>query len=255
MVNPTAPVQKITFDLSDVEPAQTRLKEISYQKALELRILGGLEGFSRRADVLVFAGMHAFVSAVNAAFNDHRPLTLSPDHFWLLIAQGFAIHIRENAETLRHQIVAHEGKQKIEIVRGDIQKGQLDAPWHEVIAEFSQSAREYLVTDIYSLLTPKFSTTTPIETTAFEVALLDTVQGYFDLLFSLCGIPSITLEGSPDDWRMLQERARKLALRADACVAGCRYLRADCKHSGFADLTRLHPGNLARLEPNCCGAD
>src|SRR6476619_3914205 len=102
MVNPTTPIQKITFDVSDVEPAQTLLEEISYRKALERRLFGPLEGFSKLADVLVPARIHAFVAAVHAAFNDHRPLILSPDHFWLLISQGFAIHVRENAETLRH---------------------------------------------------------------------------------------------------------------------------------------------------------
>src|SRR6185295_14083110 len=80
----------------------------------------------------------------------------------------------------------------------------------EVVADFSRQIQSHLTSDIYDLLTPQFSTTGATEKTAFEIVLMDAVQEYFELWFTLCGIPSITLEGSPDDWHNLQERTRKL---------------------------------------------
>ncbi len=206
----TTPIQKITFTVSDVEPAEKLLSEMPFPKALELRLRCKVEGCSNNILSVVPHGGHEFVGAAYLAFNDHRPLVISPDHIWLLICQGFAIHVHENAEALRHQFVAHDGKQEINIMRKDIHKGQADAPWDDVIAQFSHRVQSFILTDLYQTLTPKFSTTTPTDTTAFEVAFLDAVQEYFSLSMTLCGIPSITLEGSPEDWRNLRENMRKL---------------------------------------------
>lgn len=47
---------------------------------------------------------------------------------------------------------------------------------------------------------------------AFTIAAMDTFSPFFDFeLFSVCGIPSITLTGTPDDWRRLRARFRVLA--------------------------------------------
>ncbi len=206
----TSPVQKMTFALSDVQPARFRLPEVPYLKGVGNRLRGPVEGCSKRSGSLVSTDSHAFVATVHAAFNDHRPLILSPDHFWLLICQGFATHVRAHAESLRDLLVHHEGTKELSIVRPDIAKGQPDAPWDEAVADFAGLIRQNLTSEFHMLLTPRFSTTTPIETTAFEIVLMDSVQDYFDYGMSLCGIPSITLEGSPDDWRTLQEHTRTM---------------------------------------------
>jgi hypothetical protein len=44
---------------------------------------------------------HPLLEAVHVAFSQHRPLSLSPDAIWLVIAQGFGHHVAENAEILR----------------------------------------------------------------------------------------------------------------------------------------------------------
>ncbi len=49
------------------------------------------------------------------------------------------------------------------------------------------------------------STSTVTTQAAMEIALLDVVQKYFDYtLMTLCGIPSITLLGTVDDWKNLK---------------------------------------------------
>jgi hypothetical protein len=47
---------------------------------------------------------HPLIDAVQTAFSQHYPLTISPDAIWLVIAQGFSHHIAENAEALRHRV-------------------------------------------------------------------------------------------------------------------------------------------------------
>src|SRR5579883_2961563 len=49
--------------------------------------------------------MHAFASAAHDAFYQHYPLIIRPDDIWFCIAQGFATHLKLNAEALRSRMV------------------------------------------------------------------------------------------------------------------------------------------------------
>ena len=57
-----------------------------------------------------------FVQSIHMAYQYHHPLALSPDIIWLAIMQGFAIHVKENSEQLRKQIVDFDGKKEITVV-------------------------------------------------------------------------------------------------------------------------------------------
>lgn len=153
---------------------------------------------------------HPFAEAVYHAFFDHHPLMISPDAVWFCLAQGFAQHIARNAERLRHRFVRHEGKAQLIVERRDFVLGQ-DNPWPEVFTTFSDQIAEH-VGKLRDLVVADFSTTGPIERAASEVALMDAFQPYFEyeVLFG-CGIPSITLTGTPDDWRSVRCRAAMLA--------------------------------------------
>merc|ERR1719453_856983 len=61
---------------------------------------------------------NGFIAAVTAAFANHYPLALKPNHLWLLILQGVAKHVEHNAETVRKRWVSHEGKKEL-LVRRD----------------------------------------------------------------------------------------------------------------------------------------
>ena len=51
-----------------------------------------------------------FVATLHRAFINHLPITLRPDDIWLVILQGLAMHIRENADKLRSLILKNPGK-------------------------------------------------------------------------------------------------------------------------------------------------
>ncbi len=128
---------------------------------------------------------------------------------WLLVAQGLANHVNANAEELRPKFVEHSGKVPIEVQRDDFIKGSPENPWPEVFGEFSSRIREHVGATTHDLLLPNFSTTGATERAAAEVILLDAMQSYFSYEFAtLCGIPQIVLEGTPEDWAMLAERTR-----------------------------------------------
>jgi len=57
--------------------------------------------------------VNQFISTVHTSFASHFPLFLSPDVFWICITQGFASHVSNNSERLRHVFVSHDKKRKL----------------------------------------------------------------------------------------------------------------------------------------------
>ena len=127
----------------------------------------------------------------------HRPIVLSPDMIWLLIAQGFAIHVNEHAEEMRNHFVSHEGKKKLVVRRDGFIKGSLENPWENVFDEFSTHIRREIGKTNHELIVSQFSTTGVIEKAVNEVVLMDSMKAYFKyIVYTRCGIPEVRLEGT-----------------------------------------------------------
>jgi hypothetical protein len=218
-----AAMNKVTttsFLVSDVAPATTPLEEVPYKEAVDALLRTSdhsrhscpVEACSRYHGKLI-AGVpfHPVVAAAHRAFMDHRPLCLSPDVIWLMICQGVANHINANAEELRPRIVRHGGKISIHVRLDDFVKGSPENPWAEAIEEFTGKVQEHLGT-AFDLFQPTFTTTGPVERAAAGVVLLDAMRSYFTYdMETLCGIPAITLEGTPEDWQTIADRAEQFA--------------------------------------------
>jgi hypothetical protein len=62
---------------------------------------GGRSAHAPGERMLAQGHNHGFIAAVTAAFKDHYPLALRPQHFWLMVAQGVATHVDLHAEAVR----------------------------------------------------------------------------------------------------------------------------------------------------------
>jgi hypothetical protein len=152
--------------------------------------------------------LHPLLQAIHLAFSQHRPLILSPDGIWLAIVQGFGHHVHENAEALRDRVVSHEGKKDLVVEAASLAVEH----WPLFTAQFSAAIRGNSNEVLYETLMCRFSTTTPSIQTAMEIALMDVYERYFNyILVCVCGIPKITLQGTPADWRRMRERIEVLA--------------------------------------------
>jgi Domain of unknown function (DUF4419) len=206
-----------TIECDDVDKATTLLDEVSYQASIETIVKDKIESCSKgkRNKNLVASKLNPFVFAVHTAYEQHRPLTISPDMIWLLICQGFTKHVDYHAEELRNKFVQFSGKRKITIATESISmsfhKGNPDNPWELMFPAFTDSINRYVGNDLSKLIISNFSTTTPTDKAAFEVTLMDAMSNYFEYeMTTKCGIPQIYLEGSLNDWEKIKKGIQKL---------------------------------------------
>jgi hypothetical protein len=151
---------------------------------------------------------HSLIEAVQIAFSQHRPLVLSPDCLWLVIAEGFGHHVREHAEAFRGRLVRHQGKLDLrEYIYGESPKD-----FEYGVAGLSEQIRRESDPVVHETLICDFSTTTTESRIASQVALMDTYSSYFKYeLFCVCGIPRITVTGTVADWQKMRDRIEVLA--------------------------------------------
>lgn len=166
---------------------------------------------SFREDSIFHLGQDEAYTTFTYAFANHCSLVLSPDIIWMLICQGFAAHVDAYHEELRQSIVSHEGKKELEI---ESEKDLLaeDADWQAVISGFTQEMDRYVKEDLVNTITADFSTTSLTARIASQMTLMGALREFFTYkdIYVSCGIPSITLEGTPDDWRNVLEKTMKL---------------------------------------------
>ncbi|WP_437312007.1 DUF4419 domain-containing protein [Sorangium sp. So ce388] len=205
----------ITFEVSPVQRAHRGLVDVyveTGENARPLVLLGRpVEAWGSNPPRCFRARQHGLLAAVDTAFRLHYPLALTPDAVWLAIAQGFAAHVKANAERLRGKFVRHEGQAELRVRRDDFVKGSPENPWPEVFSSFSEQVAAHIGRQ-RDLVVCDFSTTGPCERAASEIVLLDAVSSYFKYSFeTACGIPSITLEGTVEDYRRIRRRVQALS--------------------------------------------
>lgn len=153
----------------------------------------------------------AFFQSVLTAYANHLSITLSPDMIWLLISQGFSRYVDAHSEQLRPLIVDHSDKIKLEI-ESDKELLSDEADWPTIISIFTSEISKYTKNDIAQTITSDFSTTTSPERIASQITLMEIVKSYFEytVFYVACGIPSITLNGTPEDWNRVLEKTLEL---------------------------------------------
>ncbi|MET8152709.1 DUF4419 domain-containing protein [Actinoplanes sp. NPDC049668] len=207
----------VSFPVDDVVP----VVEVLPTRPLGELFAGALTvGGDPARPVLAPDGVDPLLSAVGRAFAEHRPLVLSPDAVWLTIARGVAQHVHLHAEELRPRLVSHADRKRLEVDHLGPMPADAES-WRGFVNSFGKLlAHEVADAGLFAC---DFSTSTDVERVAGQIVLLDVYSPYFSLwLTCVCGIPSITLTGTVDDWRRIRERVD--ALPAFGLERWCRSL-------------------------------
>ncbi len=172
-----------------------------------------IEKTSPLPDSLVGFGEHPFLTGILQAYKDHRPFVISPDIIWLLISQGFARHISNNAEEFRKDIVNFENKKDLVVRSMNIRLGDPKSNWEELFPQFVQQINDYTGKELTDILTADFTTTTPVSKIVSGITVMETVKAYFNykVIIISCGIPRITIEGTIADWEKILEKTKYIS--------------------------------------------
>lgn len=201
----------ITFQVANVEPADSLLKTDNAHKIFESKI--GKEIIYmpvEHQDSLVYAHGNVFIQTLHRAFDEHRPLMLSPDIIWLTICQGVAIHINENIDSLEEVIFKKQKPQEL-VVRNDSLLVD-NAQWAEVLSLLQNDVEMYMEKEYGDFFVPQFSTTTRATTTVYRITALHSFKEVFTYISeSGCGIPSISLTGTRNDWVRIYDKLKYLS--------------------------------------------
>ena len=104
----------------------------------------------------------------------------------------------------------HQGKKTLSVRRDAFRRGDPSNDWPGVFGELSDQIAQHIGGQ-RNLVVANFSTTGPIERAASDVVLMAAMQQYFAYrAMTLCGIPRVTLLGTPADWAAIEDRVRVL---------------------------------------------
>jgi len=167
---------------------------------------------SKRCDAdKCYPAPSGLVSTIVAAYNSHHELVLRPDDVWQAVLTQLSFYIQANAEELRDRFVNFEGKKQLTVyANGTLFTANFGAMAQDIVD--SQIAQSIKDPSVASWLLPSFTTTTTTDRVVASVSVMATMQEYFAYRFHLCcGIPKVTLHGTPHDWRQLRTKIDRLS--------------------------------------------
>jgi hypothetical protein len=166
--------------------------------------------FSDISSKAIYPADNGFVRAAITAYNQHHHLILRPEDIWFSILTQFSLYVNANSEILRSTFVSHEGKKELVLVTvGTIHTFDWSVFATQMTKLLSQNIND---PDLRAWILPSFSTTTPTDTVTASIIMMGTLQKYFEYCcMMMCGIPTVTLLGTKEDWQNILSRLPKLA--------------------------------------------
>ncbi|KAG4284509.1 hypothetical protein FPRO06_08888 [Fusarium proliferatum] len=165
--------------------------------------------FDSETDII--SATNGFVLGALKAYSKHHHLILRPDDIWLAILTQLSFFINRNADTLRDVFVAHDKKKRLTVISPEMLKKQDMGAMAKVLAQgMGQNMKDK---SLHKWIVPDFTTTTDTDVVAASVVMAGAFRSYFNYRFSYyCGMPSITLLGTKEDWSNLRTRLDGLAM-------------------------------------------
>ncbi|PVF95609.1 hypothetical protein CPB86DRAFT_710916, partial [Serendipita vermifera] len=165
-----------------------------------------------------------FVNTVVQAYSRHHHLIIRPDDIWISILSQVNFYVNANAEDLRSKFVAHEGKKEIHI---EVTGTRYTVDFGQIAEQFGARLKENILDpSLHEWIIPNYTTTTPNDKVICSVMMMATLKAYFDYSCSIdCGIPSITLQGTKEDYLSIYQRLDKLEEFGPEPTAFARLLR------------------------------
>ncbi len=146
-----------------------------------------------------------FINAILYAYNNHISLKLDPGDINIILSLNVADYITNNAEQLRSKFVDHEGQKELEVLINTETLEKID--YENFITRINEMISENVKLDLTNVLKPEYTTTTDVYVTTVGAIMMSAYKEYFCYTGStLCGIKSVILNGTLEDWEKLNTK-------------------------------------------------
>ncbi len=160
------------------------------------------------------AASSLFLNTVHYCFTNHHPLGIRPEALMWMVLHEIGICVRQNPETYRYLFTDSAEKKLIDVQVNDIDIAQFDQAeaWATGIGLLHKGLESQMPSDLLKFMLPEISTHDLASQTASIVAVLDAASPFYDMLMRVCcGIPSIRLFGTPEDYDNILSACTKLS--------------------------------------------
>ncbi|KAJ9088201.1 hypothetical protein DSO57_1025463 [Entomophthora muscae] len=162
---------------------------------------------------------NGLAEAIHLAYDRHHGLTLRPDHVFIAVLQGLAIHVNMDPEKHKQVLglsrLAKGQKGKIEVY-GNFTLGNRNSDWQGVFPVFQAKIHTKLRRGVSQLISQRFTTSSRLSQAVAAMTVMDTFKAYFEFSISIMfGIPEIALLGTPQDWALLRTSSKQLLSKFD----------------------------------------
>ncbi|KAM9966224.1 hypothetical protein ACTFIR_006419 [Dictyostelium discoideum] len=156
-----------------------------------------------------YIGINSFIVSAIKAYSHHHHLVIRVDDIWMAILNQFSIYVNSNAERLREKLVDFNGKKTLTVISN---VPILSAPLDQLTIHMAENIKSNIIDpSIRDWIVGDFSTTTENDRVVYSASLMSTFKSYFDYRYmTFCGLPSVTLQGSTEDWLNLKQRIERL---------------------------------------------
>lgn len=153
--------------------------------------------------------INGFVEACIMAYNTHCELAIKPDDIWIAIIVALSGYIDRNSEDLRSKFVVHDGQTQLTVHgEGTVSTADYDA----LVDRLCDLIDENTVENVKDWFECNFSTTTKKQRTTSKLVLMGAVKNYISYKMKmLCGLPSVMLMGTVEDWIEIRSRVERLS--------------------------------------------
>ena len=159
----------------------------------------------------------SLIQGLVLAYKNHYPITITPDMIWILVLQGFSRFMEKYENLVRERFVNFQGKKDLKIERMEYSPNTATKKvWDGIIKEFVEKIGKHVGQECIDNLECNFSTTSQVAQVTSQVAIMSAMKQYFNykVLMAGCGISSITLEGSVQDWEKIKSKLEFLSTKA-----------------------------------------
>lgn len=138
---------------------------------------------------------NSYLNYLNVAWGSHLGIVLSPDVVWYTLVSELAQVVKADPEAYRSHFTPYQGK--TEILVNATPQGVID------MSALMDALRALVPGGLTELFLPEFSTNDRRAKLALSAAFADVASPYYSYAMIICGIPSVRMTGTQEDWQKL----------------------------------------------------